>query len=265
MNRLAALLFVGAAAFAGKPRAASEPAPSPAEQRAMLARVTQNALHSQDQLPDFICTQLTRRSEDHSGKGKKFKLRDSLEVEFTFVGGRPDWKLVRVDGRAARRSYADLKTGFLSDTILQFFSLPGSVFGESAQTRFNWSRWDALDGRRTEVFSFRVPVSASQLALTSGGAAAVVGYHGFMFADASTDALVRLEIQLELPRRSDAKECSINVDYGGVAIADRQFLLPVSAVAEMRTPAGLARNETEVVRYQKYSADSSVTFGEPAR
>lgn len=229
----------------------------------MIEQITKNALDSQDQLPDFICTQSTKRSEDPSGKGKRFKLRDALEVEFTFIAGHPKWKLVKVDGKPTRLSYDQIRSGFLSDAILQFFSLPDSIFGDAVQTRFTWNRWDLLDGRRAEVFSFRVPASDSQLGLTNNSGSSVVGFHGLMFADASTEMLMRIEVQLELPPETTARECSIDVDYGRVTIAGHQFLLPVTAVSEMRTPFGLAKNETEVVEYHKYTADSSVTFGQP--
>lgn len=267
MRRLYALLaFVALASvgMAARPKpAAGEPPPSKDEQQDMLGRITRNALASQDQLPDFICTQRTRRSEDRKGKGKKFKLRDTLEVEFTYIGGQPNWKLVTYDGRPTQRDYKQFRSGFVSDAILQFFSLPDSVFGEKVHTQFAWNRWDMLDRRRVQVFSFIVPAVSSQLALTTDFGAAVVGFHGLMYADAATETMVRLEVQLDLPRRSAARDGSIDVDYGSVEIAGREFLLPVKAVAQMRTPDGLVRNETEVVRYRKYTADSSVTFGAP--
>ena len=231
----------------------------------MLARITQSALHSQDQLPDFICTQLTTRREDNSGKGKRFRQRDTLEVEFTFIGHRPSWNLLRLNGKPTHLSYNQLKSGFLSDAILQFFSLPDSIFGDEVQTQFAWNRWETLNGRRAEVFSFDVPASASQLGLTNGWGSSVVGFHGLMYADAATGMLERVEVQLDLPGETAARECSIDVDYGSVTIADHQFLLPLKAVARLRTPRVWAQNETEVVRYQRYAADSSVTFGEPER
>jgi hypothetical protein len=243
----------------------AQPAPGVSEQQAMLARITQNALHSQDELPDFICTQRTKRSEDASGKGKRFKQRDILEVEFTFIGRHPKWNLLKLDGKPTRLSYNRIRSGFLSDAILEFFSLPDSIFGDEIQPHFVWNRWETLNGRRTGVFSFRVPSSASQLALTNEWQANVVGFHGLMYADASSETVTRIEVQLDLPRDGPARECSIDVDYGMVTIADRQFLLPVKAVARMRTLLGMAKNETEVVRYQKYAADSSVTFGAPDR
>jgi hypothetical protein len=230
-------------------------------QASMLARITEHSLHSQDQLPDFICTQLTARSEDKTGKGAKWKKLDSLEVEFSFIGRKPRWKLLKVNEKPTRRSYDELQNGFLSDSILQFFSLPDSIFGEQAKTQFAWSRWDKIDGRRMEVFSLRVQARYSQLAFTNNYGSRVVGFHGEMYADPATQTVMRLELQIDLPPDFPARECSLDVDYGNVSIAEHEFLLPVKAEARLHTPAGIQKNETQVVRYQKYAADTSVTFG----
>ncbi len=243
--------------------AQSERPPDANQQENMLARITEHSLHSQDQLPDFICTQLTTRSEDRSGKGTRWKKVDSLEVEFSFIDRHPRWKLLKVNEKPTRRSYDELQNGFLSDAILQFFSLPDSVFGEDARTQFAWNRWDKIDGRRMEVFSLRVLARYSQLAFTNPYGSRVVGFHGLMYADPATQTVIRLELQLDLPRDFPARESSLNVDYGPVTIAEHEFLLPVKATARLRTSTRLAKNETQVVRYQKYAADTSVRFGEP--
>jgi hypothetical protein len=242
--------------------AQNERAPDANAQASMLARITEHSLHSQDQLPDFICTQLTTRSEDRSGKGNRWKKLDTLEVEFSFVGRQPRWKLLRVNEKPTRRSYDDLQNGFLSDSILQFFSLPDSIFGEQARTQFAWNRWDQIDGRRMEVFSLRVQARYSQLAFSNNYGSRVVGFHGLMYADPATQTVMRLELQLDLPSDFPARECSLDVDYGPVTIGEHEFLLPVKATARLRAPAAAAKNETQVVRYQKYAADTSVTFGQ---
>ena len=191
MTTPCALLALGALACA-----AAEPPPSAYEQREMIGRVTENALHSQEQLPDFICTQLTKRAEDKSGKGKRFKQLDSLEVEFSFIGRRPKWTLKKINEKPTRRLYDSIRSGFLSDAILQFFSLPDSIFGDGMQPRFTWNRWDTLDHRRTGVFSFRVNAAASQLGLTTDLGTIDVGFHGLMYADEATGMMLRLEVQL---------------------------------------------------------------------
>src|SRR5205807_2790559 len=45
------------------------PAPSAAEQKKVLAEATEYALNYEKNLPNFICTQVTRRFEDPSGSG----------------------------------------------------------------------------------------------------------------------------------------------------------------------------------------------------
>jgi hypothetical protein len=235
--------------------------PATNQQESMLARITEHSLHSQDQLPDFICTQLTTRSEDKSGKGR-WKKVDTLEVEFSFIERHPRWKLIKVNERTTHRTYDQLQNGFLSDAILQFFSLPDSIFGEQVRTQFAWNRWDTIDGRRMEVFSLRVLARYSQLAFSNNYGSRVVGFHGLMYADPATQTVMRLELMLDLPSDFPTRDCSLDVDYGTVTIAEHQFLLPVKATARLRSPAGMAKNETQVVRYQKYAADASVTFGE---
>jgi len=255
-------LLCAASILAVSLRAQSERPPDANQQESMLARITEHSLHSQDQLPDFICTQLTTRSEDRSGKGDRWKKVDTLEVEFSFIDRHPRWKLLKVNEKTTRRSYDQLQTGFLSDSILQFFSLPDSIFGEQARPQFAWNRWDKIDGRRMEVFSLRVLARYSQLAFTNDYGSRVVGFHGLMYADPATQTVMRLELQLDMPADFAARECSLDVDYGPVTIAEHQFLLPVKATARLRIPARLAKNETQVVRYQKYAAKASVTFGD---
>jgi hypothetical protein len=257
------LMCLAATWFVALPLCAqNERPPDTNAQQSMLARITEHALHSQDQLPDFICTQLTTRSEDRSKKGNRWKKLDTLEVEFSFIGRHPRWKLLKVNEKTTRRSYDELQNGFLSDSILQFFSLPDSIFGKQTRTQFAWSRWDNIDGRRMEVFSLRVLARYSQLAFTNSYGSRVVGFHGLMYADPATQTMVRLELQLDLPSDFTARECSLDVDYGDVTIAEHHFLLPVKATARLRTPSAMAKNETQVVRYQKYAADASVTFGD---
>src|ERR1700691_4259097 len=103
------LLCLGVTRLALPLWAQSERPPDANAQQSMLARITEHSLHSQDQLPDFICTQLTTRSEDKSGKGDRWKKVDSLEVEFSFVDRHPRWKLLKVNENTTRRPYDQLQ------------------------------------------------------------------------------------------------------------------------------------------------------------
>ncbi|HEY4362862.1 MAG TPA: hypothetical protein VGN17_17970 [Bryobacteraceae bacterium] len=232
----------------------AQPAPGPE----LLARVTQIALDAQKQLPDFISTQKTTRSEDDSGKGKKWKQRDTIETEFTFVNRKPSWKLTQFNGKPTK--IPELRTGFRSDGILQFFSLPGTLFGPKAETAWEFVRWETRDGRQLAVYSLEVPQYASQLAFTGKDDRLVVGFHGLLFADAENAQVMRLEIQAELPADHPIEMASAQLDYAPVLIADQKFYLPARAVVEARILGRLSRNETEILRYQKYAAETKLKF-----
>ena len=127
---------------------------------------------------------------------------------------------------------------------------------------YEWSRWDTLAGRKVAVFSLRVPESSSQLAFSNEDGPRVAGFHGLLYADAATAQVMRVEIQAEPPPDVAVRESTVEVDYGEVMIADQAFFLPVHAVVRARIAGHLFRNETEVLRYQKYAASSTVTFGD---
>lgn len=253
------LAFLTAAAFAQN---APDPPPDRALQQGLILRLQQNALEAQSRLPDFICTQRTTRNEDKSGKGDRWKKRDTLEVEFSFVDRRPHWRLMKINGKTTRKQYDDLDRGFISDALLQYFSLPGGLFGEKSGTIFEWERWGRIGAKRVAVFSIRVPASASKLELSNAWSHRIVGFHGLMYVDADAAEILRLEVSLEPPRNIGVQASDVTVDYGFVAIGAEEFLLPVRAVVRLLDFAGLAKNEIEVVQYQKYGADSRITFGD---
>ena len=255
MVRFCALLIAGGLALAGK-----EPPPGAAAQAAMLDGVKRTAGQYQAELPDFVCTLLTRRSTDSSGGGKHFKQVDTDEVQFTYVSRVPNREVLKVNGKPARM---ESLSGFRSDGLLPVMGfLPEWMFGAQSKTRFEWSRWDTQNGRRVAVFALRLRSEDSELPFSNNRGSVMVGLHGSMFVDPATDAVLRLEFQLEVPPGPplEVRDSSFDLDYGPVTIAGQEFFLPVRTVAQMRNASGIARNETEVVRYQKYSADSSVTF-----
>jgi hypothetical protein len=100
------------------------------------------------------------------------------------------------------------------------------------------------------------------LVLSNAYSHRIVGFHGLMYLDAEAAEILRLEVTLDLPRDIFAQQSDVTVDYGPVAIGEHEFLLPVRAVVRMLDPFGLAKNEIEVVKYQKYGADSRITFGD---
>src|ERR1700722_11744389 len=102
-------VFIGAAVQA------QEPPPNAAAQEAMLDDVRKIAERYQAELPDFICTLLTKRFVDQSGKGQKFKQRDTDEVEFRNLGHVWSRGILKVNGKPAK---SERLAGFYSDALV---------------------------------------------------------------------------------------------------------------------------------------------------
>jgi hypothetical protein len=264
--RLYVCVLLASAILAGAPQdfTADPPAPTESEQRMVLTRVSFESLRYQRELPNLICTQLTTRSVDETGSGKSWKLSDKLEVEDDYVGQFVNHKLLVVNSKPPRKTYQQLN-GFLSEAVLHSLGfLPRWIFGPQAKTNFVWRYWATLDGRRMHVFSVSLPASESQLQILTDRQSVVAGIEGFLYVDAMTSLVRRFEIQMRLPAGSIIQQGTVSIDYGRFTISQRQYLLPLKAEVQARVGGSLRRNEVEVVRYQKYGAETTVRFDEAA-
>jgi hypothetical protein len=257
-----AALFTPRIVTAAQDSIADPPAPTEAEQRMVLTRVSFESLRYQRELPNLICTQLTTRSVDETGSGKSWKLNDKLEVEDDYVGPFVNHKLLVVNSKPPRKTYQQLN-GFLSETVLHSLGfLPRWIFGPQAKTHFEWRFWATIDGRPMHVFSVSLPASESQLQILTDRQSVVAGIEGFLYVDAMTSLVRRFEIQMRLPAGSIIQQGTVSIDYGRFTISQRQYLLPLKAEVQARVGGSLRRNEIEVVRYQKYGAETTVRFDE---
>ncbi len=255
-----AALFVPAITRAAQDSTLEPPAPTAAEQRMVLTRVGFESLRYQRELPNLICTQLTTRSVDETGSGKSWKLSDKLEVEDDYVGPFVNHKLLVLNAKPPRKTYQQLN-GFLSEAVLHSLGfLPRWIFGPQAKTNFEWRFWSTIDGRRMHVFSVSLPASQSQLQVLTERQSVVAGIEGFLYVDAMTSLVRRFEIQMTLPAGSIIQQGTVSIDYGRFTISQRQYLLPLKAEVRARVGSSMRRNEIEVVRYQKYGAETTVRF-----
>ena len=72
------------------------PPPTAAEQAALLEEVRRNALDYSDSLPNFICTQVTRRYVGAPGLAS-FRLVDTIQEQLSFVEKKENYKVVLIN------------------------------------------------------------------------------------------------------------------------------------------------------------------------
>ena len=126
MGRNCYLAALALALAFGNGASASTPAPTAEEQAAVIEATRAAALTFTEHLPDFICTQVTRRWMNqgratsnvvvprarHGGMdsiriddSENWKLRDTLTIQLAYSGQKEDYRLLLVNGRQTKQSY----------------------------------------------------------------------------------------------------------------------------------------------------------------
>ncbi len=127
-----------------------------------------------------------------------------------------------------------------------------------------------IAGRLVHVFTLHLPPSDSQFTIASERRAVmagsterrsiIAGIDGSIYVDAVTATVRRFELRMILPPDSVIQEGAVDIDYDSVAISDREFFLPVKFEVRARFGDSLGKNATQVLRYQKYAAHSTIHF-----
>ncbi len=246
---------------APQPAPATIPPPSPEEQKKILDDTREYALSYTKALPDFLCTQVTRRYVDPTGL-EFWQRQDVLTTRLSYFEQKEDYKLILINGVMTDRPYQSM--GGATSTG-EFGSMLREVFEPDTLTRFRWERWATLRGRRTHVFSYRVAQPQSKWRVEYERSQSVVpGYRGLVYVDRDTSMVMRLTLEAEdIPPSFPIQEVSTVLDYDFTKISDREYVLPLRAVVRMRQGRFLSKNEVEFRLYRKFAAEATITFETP--
>lgn len=262
------LLIAGSAALPVAPppvttaAVITQPPPLPAELSAILKEVTQNALDYTKGLPNFICTQVTRRHVDPYGNGG-FQLADIIQEQLSFVDGKENYKVVLVNNLAVQNISHEELGGTTSSG--EFGTMLAQIFKPESAAEIDWARWGTLRGRKTYVFNFRVLQRNSEYSVYDGasGRRGIFGYHGLLYADVETKMVMRIKLDLDGMEDFPISAVSEDLNYDMVEISGNQFVLPLKAEITSRSGRYATRNELEFRRYSRFSADATIIFDVP--
>ena len=243
--------------------------PSAAEQKRILAEVTDYARNYVKSLPDFICRQVTRRFIDPSGK-ESYIPQDVVLERLSYFEGHENYKVVTVNDKPVSIDHQKLGGAAVSEG--EFGSIMAEIFDQRSATEFGWARWTTWRGRPTYVFTYRVPQPRSSYRITqytsAGGAdrvSAVAGYHGEVFVDKETLKVMYIKLETEgLPSDFPIREVDLTLRYNNTKIGDGDYILPERAELRSRDDRNvLVKNNIEFLLYQKFGADTAIQFDTP--
>ena len=242
------------------PKVVSQPIPPPesAEQARVLDAVREYARDYSKRLPNFICTQVTRRFVDPAGL-EFWQQQDVVTSKLSYFEQKEDYKVVLVNNR-----YVDTtmdRIGGATSTG-EFGSMMNEIFAPATRARFDWERWATLRGKRMHVFAYRVPQETSQWSIVYEKTHAIKpAYRGLIYVDRDTLAVMRITLEADnLPFSFPVQQAMTTLDYDFQKISGADYVLPLKAVVRMRAGRVLIKNEVEFRNYNRFGAEATITF-----
>ena len=249
------------------------PPPSAEEQAAIIDEVREYSLNYSKTLPDFICTQVTRRyiaavpggryAVRAGGGDPSWQLQDTLTLRLSYFEQKEDYKLILVNNTVTQEDYR--KLGGATSTG-EFGSMLKDIFERSTEAHFEWDHWATLRGRRALAFAYHVAQPHSNWMLDYERQVHITpAYSGLVYVDKDTHQVLRVTLAAEgVPASFPIQQAETILDYDFQTLSDHPFLLPLKAENRLRTSDVMTRNDVEFRLYRKFSSESEIKYDTPA-
>jgi hypothetical protein len=247
------------------------PPPSSEEQGALIDEARDYALNYSGNLPDFICTQVTKRygalKPGTRGGGpatddphwQKF---DELTIRLSYFSQHEDYKLILHNSTPTQQ---DLGSVGGSTSYGDFGTMMRKIFERGTEARFEWDHWGTLRGKRVMAFRYHVDQERSEyhIVVPDRKLDIITAYTGLVELDKDTHKVMRITLDaVELPASFPIKTAQTVLDYDYVDLSGHSFLLPLKGQVFSSSSDIVTRNDESFHNYRKYSADATITFGD---
>lgn len=270
--RIAAVLLTALSVGQAVPANSSELS---ADQQKILESARQYALQYTAKLPNFICTQVTKRdssrantyqSPDSGIGGAFYGASDEIVEKLTYFNQKENYEVVTINKRKAEGKQHDNLGG--ASSAGEFGSALLAIFSPATHTTFSGHRMGDLRGHSVHIFTFKVPKEAGiPVTAPNLGAETLVAYHGLIFFDATANEVLRVTTNFDLPSGFPIQQAYRIVEYDTVTIAGRRYNLPAHAEVHMQSGPNSFVNKIDFVDYREFAVQSTIRFGvfdEPA-
>ena len=248
--------------------AATEPAATPVRSGlpdretwpGFLEEVRNTAMAYTENLPNFICTQITQRYLRRLPKTGWVRV-DNFVAELTFYDKQEHYKLVSVGNRSAA-SDATLESLKGTTSTGEFGSSLNYLFDPATGTRFRFEGIDHSRGSPTVRVGFRVSKDTSKRSIIFRDGTTELGvvtpYRGRCWIDPGSLQVVQIkERAYRIPDTFPITRSEGSTEYDRVEIAGQQHWLPVRAevLLENRTARLHTRNVIQFKQYRKFGSE----------
>jgi hypothetical protein len=230
------------------------------DQAELLATARRAAVEYSKSLPDFLCTQIVRRSEDVTGANRWIGV-DALTIKVSY-SGHEHYELLLRNGRHAE---GDLKSVGGAISAGEFGTRLLDIFARESAAEFGWKGWGRVRKQRAAVFTYRVDREHSRNQVTYGdrlqnARTIIAAFHGEISVDPESGATLRVTLVAEMPPDFAITACSSWTEYDYRNVAGRRFLVPVASESKMERDHYRAVNEIEFRDYRKFQTEATIVF-----
>ncbi|MDE2758172.1 MAG: hypothetical protein OXI92_16680, partial [Acidobacteriota bacterium] len=225
-----------------------------------LEEVRSTAMAYTDNLPNFICTQITQRYLRRLPKTGWIRV-DNFVAELTYYDKQEHYKLVSVGNRSAA-SDATLESLKGTTSTGEFGSSLNYLFDPATGTQFRFEGIDHSRGAPTVRVGFRVPKDTSKRSIIFRDGTTELGvvtpYRGRCWIDPDSLQVVQIkERAYRIPDTFPITRSEGSTEYNRVEIAGQQHWLPVRAevLLENRTARLHTRNVIQFKQYRKFGSE----------
>lgn len=228
----------------------------------VLDRARKRALSFTANLPDFVCTQITKRFDNQGQADTELTKRHDIVTKVQFVDGAESYLTLTVDGKPSERHIREISGMGEFGSTLQALFQPGSP------ARFFHEGDSLVDGQPAVVFAVTHP-SGYQLytgVLYDGTLQEFVkvGYEGHIHIAKDGSAVLRVigERIFGVPADFPVRQARFQIDYGPVDIEGRTYWLPLRSRDVLVGRRGwINQNENKWMNYRRFATKTILDFG----
>jgi len=245
------------------------PPPSAVEQAKIIEDMRQYALSYSRNLPDFICTQVTRRYGAPKPGGKyggrpggepSWQQLDTLQIRLSYFEQKEQMKVILANNTIVNKDYTEMGG---SKSFGDFGSMMREIFEPASHAQFEWDHWGTLRGKRVMAFAYKIEQYHSQYRISVEDAklSIVTAYKGLVEVDPETHVVMRVTTEAqEIPEGFPVRSVNSVLDYDYTEISGHTFLLPLKARVDASFNDSYQRIDEEFRLYRKYSSSAEITF-----
>ena len=242
------------------------PPPNSVRQQQILDQIRSYAMSYTENLPNFMCVEVIRRSVDPNASDHYRSIGNVL-ARVSYNEGQENYQVYSVNGH-----YEDTTIEHVAGTggaisTGEFGSMMREIFEPRIQAEFGWDHWARLRGKLVAVFNFFIDSGHSSYSISYSAGPGdeqriITAYRGLIYADPDTGRVDRIKfVAVNIPTSFPVSEATELLDYDEVEISGQPYICPLMAVLYMTAGRQKSKNVIEFRNYRKFDIGSVITYG----